>query len=83
MNVAGDMQLFNARSGKLRSEHQYCRFISAFVKTSLFALNEPYYGKSTSVKLLAPTQDSRDIIAAAMRCLDAAQKKATGIKNQE
>ncbi len=60
---------------KLRSEHQYCRFISAFVKTSLFALNEPYYGKSTSVKLLAPTQDSRDIIAAAMRCLDAAWKE--------
>ncbi|WP_440310579.1 DinB/UmuC family translesion DNA polymerase, partial [Klebsiella pneumoniae] len=30
---------------KLRGEHQYCRFISAFVKTSPFALNEPYYGK--------------------------------------
>ncbi|WP_233638585.1 hypothetical protein, partial [Citrobacter cronae] len=24
--------------------HQYCRFISTFVKTSPFALNEPYYG---------------------------------------
>lgn len=60
---------------KLRGEHQYCRFISAFVKTSPFALNEPYYGKSTSVKLLTPTQDSRDIIAAAIRCLDAAWKE--------
>lgn len=56
---------------KLRGEHQYCRFISAFVKTSPFALNEPYYGNSTSVKLLTPTQDSRDIIAAATKCLDA------------
>ncbi|HBC7496888.1 TPA: Y-family DNA polymerase [Klebsiella oxytoca] len=56
---------------KLRGEHQYCRFISAFVKTSPFALNEPYYGNSASVELLTPTQDSRDIITAAMKCLDA------------
>lgn len=56
---------------KLRGEHQYCRFISSFVKTSPFALNEPYYGNSTSVKLLTPTQDSRDIITAATKCLDA------------
>lgn len=55
---------------KLRNEHQYCRFISAFVKTSPFAHNEPYYGNSASVKLLTPTQDSRDIILAATRCLD-------------
>ncbi|MEC6162775.1 MULTISPECIES: Y-family DNA polymerase [Klebsiella] len=56
---------------KLRGEHQYSRFISAFVKTSPFALNEPYYGNSASVKLLTPTQDSRDIITAATKCLDA------------
>ncbi|HBQ2385839.1 Y-family DNA polymerase [Klebsiella pneumoniae] len=55
---------------KLRGEHQYCGFISAFVKTSPFALNEPYYGNSASVKLLTPTQDSRDIITAATKCLD-------------
>ncbi|HAS1942843.1 Y-family DNA polymerase [Enterobacter asburiae] len=55
---------------KLRNEHQYCRFISAFVKTSPFSPNEPYYGNSSSVKLLTPTQDSRDIINAAIRCLD-------------
>lgn len=55
---------------KLRGEHQYCRFISAFVKTSPFALNEPYYGNSASVKLLTPTQDSRDIITGATKCLD-------------
>ncbi|HFU1238195.1 Y-family DNA polymerase [Citrobacter braakii] len=59
---------------KLRGEHQYCRFISTFVKTSPFALNEPYYGNSASMKLLTPTQDSRDIIAAATRSLDAIWK---------
>ncbi|EMM7533019.1 Y-family DNA polymerase [Citrobacter braakii] len=61
-------------SEKLRGEHQYCRFISTFVKTSPFALNEPYYGNSASVKLLTPTQDSRDIIAAATQSLDAIWK---------
>lgn len=55
---------------KLRNEHQHCRFISAFVKTSPFTINEPYYGNSASVTLLTPTQDSRDIIGAATRCLD-------------
>ncbi|HCA9136435.1 TPA: Y-family DNA polymerase [Klebsiella quasipneumoniae] len=59
---------------KLRGEHQYCRFVSAFVKTSPFAQNEPYYGNSASVRLLTPTQDTRDIIAAATRCLDAIWK---------
>ncbi|HHW4412281.1 MULTISPECIES: Y-family DNA polymerase [Citrobacter] len=55
---------------KLRGEHQYCQFISAFIKTSPFAPNEPYYANSASTKLLIPTQDSRDIINAATRCLD-------------
>lgn len=61
---------------KLRHEHQYCRFISAFIKTSPFTLNQPYYGNSASVKLLTPTQDSRDIINAATRCLDAIWKSS-------
>ncbi len=55
---------------KLRGEHQYCRYISTFVKTSPFAANERYYGNSASVKLLTPTQDSRDIIEAAAKCLN-------------
>lgn len=29
---------------KLRGERQYCRHISTFIKTSPFAVNEPYYG---------------------------------------
>ncbi len=55
---------------KLRGEHQYCQFISTFIKTSPFAPNEPYYGNSASLNVLTPTQDSRDIINAATRCLD-------------
>ncbi len=65
---------------KLRGEHQYCRFVSAFVKTSPFALNEPYYGNSASLKLLTPTQDSRDIIAAATSCWTASGKRGTAIR---
>lgn len=59
---------------KLRGEHQYCRHISAFIKTSPFAPNEPYYGNIVSTKLHIPTQDSRDIIAAALGCLDVVWK---------
>lgn len=55
---------------KLRAEHQYCRHISAFVKTSPFSANERYYGNQAMVKLLTPTQDTRDIIAAATCCLN-------------
>lgn len=60
---------------KLRAEHQYCRFISMFIKTSPFAHNSPHYSNSASVKLLTPTQDSRDIIAAAIRALDSVWKE--------
>ncbi|WP_447875150.1 translesion error-prone DNA polymerase V subunit UmuC [Serratia fonticola] len=56
---------------KLREERQFCRNISAWIKTSPFNINEVYYGNISSIKLSTPTQDSRDIIAASMRCLDA------------
>jgi DNA polymerase V len=55
---------------KLRVEHQYCRHISVFIKTSPFAVNEPYYGNTATEKLQTPTQDTRDIITAAIRSLD-------------
>ncbi len=54
----------------LRGERQFCRHIAVFVKTSPFAVNEPYYGNLVSEKRLIPTQDTRDIIAAAVRALD-------------
>ena len=57
-------------SEKLREERQYCRHISVFVKTSPFAINESYYGNMASEKLSTPTRDTRDIVAAAMKCLE-------------
>lgn len=55
---------------KLRQEGQYCRHVSAFIKTSPFAQGEPYYGNVAGEKLTVATQDTRDIIAVAMRCLE-------------
>jgi DNA polymerase V len=55
---------------KLRGEHQYCRYVSAFVKTSPHDPKVPYYSNHAGIKLLTPTQDSRDILAAAVRCLE-------------
>lgn len=55
---------------KLRGERQFCRNIAVFMKTSPFAVNEPYYGNVASEKLMTPTQDTRDIIAAAVKALD-------------
>ncbi|STB73681.1 Y-family DNA polymerase [Citrobacter koseri] len=55
---------------KLRDEHQFCRHIAVFIKTSPFAVNEVYYGNIASEKLLLPTRDTRDIINAAVKSLD-------------
>jgi len=55
---------------KLRGERQFCRHISVFIKSSPFAINEPYYGNVGTEKLLTPTQDTRDVIAAAVRALE-------------
>ncbi|MBP2171675.1 DNA polymerase V [Erwinia toletana] len=55
---------------KLRQEGQFCRHISAFIKTSPFSPGEVYYGNVAGEKLRVATQDTRDIIAVAMRSLE-------------
>lgn len=55
---------------KLRQEGQYCRHISAFIKTSPFSPGEPYYGNVAGERLTVATQDTRDIIAVAMKSLE-------------
>jgi len=55
---------------KLRQEGQYCRHISAFIKTSPFSPGEPYYGNVAGEKLTVATQDTRDIIAVALKSLE-------------
>lgn len=66
-------------SEKLRKERQYCRHISVFIKTSPFAVKEPYYGNVATEKLLTPTQDTRDIIAAAQRLWSVSGRTGTGM----
>lgn len=59
---------------KLRLEHQYCRYVATFIKNSPHEEGESYYSNRAGVKLQTPTQDTRDIIAAAVRALDAIWK---------
>jgi DNA polymerase V len=54
---------------KLRHERQYCRHVSVFLRTSPYA-NEPQYGNNATQQLMLATQDTRDIVAAAMKALD-------------
>lgn len=54
---------------KLRGERRYCRHITVFIRTSPFS-NEPYYSNSATQTLMTATQDTRDIVAAAVRCLE-------------
>lgn len=55
---------------KLRGERQFCRHISVFIKSSPFAVSEPYYTNVATEKLLTPIQDTRDVIAAAVGALE-------------
>lgn len=57
------------RDEKLRQERQYCKHVSVFLRTSPYA-NEPQYGNNANQTLMLATQDTRDIVAAAMRALD-------------
>ncbi len=54
---------------KLRQERQYCKHVSVFMRTSPYA-NEPQYGNNANQTLMLATQDTRDIVAAAMKALD-------------
>lgn len=53
----------------MRQEHRYCRYISVFIKTSPFAVKEPYYGNVAMEKFRTPFQDIRDNIATATTAL--------------
>lgn len=55
---------------KLREERQFCQHVGVFIRTSPHAAYEVFYGNSAGEKLSLPTQDTRDIIAVAMRSLD-------------
>lgn len=66
---------------RLRAQHQYCRFVSVFLKTSPFAGNDVYYGNDAGTEIHIPTQDSRDIVAAAVKCWRLSGGRDTDIKS--
>ncbi len=54
---------------KLRAEHQYCRLISVFLRSSPHAHNEVYYANQATTVLTTPSNDTRDIIGGATEAL--------------
>ena len=51
---------------KLREEKQYCRLVTLWVQSSHFSHHEPYYYRQETQALIYPTQDTREIIQAAV-----------------
>ena len=54
---------------KLRHEKQKCSQVSVFVRTSPFNKNKPQHSDLKTIKLFTPTNDTRDILAAAKKGL--------------
>lgn len=56
---------------KLREDRQVCNHVSVFIRTSPFYTGQPGYSNTAFVKLMVGTQDTRNIIEAAVKSLDA------------
>jgi DNA polymerase V len=54
---------------KLRTEKQYAKSVTVFIRTNPNSDRDPYYSNSATAKLPIPTDDSRDIILYAQRIL--------------
>ncbi len=59
---------------KLRHEQQQCQLISVTIRTGLFNPNDPRYSNSASLRLDYPTDDTRVLLNAAGRLLQAIWK---------
>ncbi|RRE60220.1 hypothetical protein EAO08_29475 [Klebsiella pneumoniae] len=70
-------------SEKLRKERQYCRHISVFIKTSPFAVKEPYYGNVATEKLHTPTQDTGTLLRPPQWLWSVSGKTGTGMPKPE
>lgn len=51
---------------KLRGQGDYCRLLQVYIRTGVFNPNEPRYGRTASVPLACPTQDTRNLVQAAL-----------------
>ena len=56
-------------SEKLRNEKQKCSQVSVFVRTSPFSDHKPQHRGYKTIELVTPTNDTRDILAAAKKAL--------------
>lgn len=54
---------------KLRTEKQYAKSVTVFIRTNPNSSRDPYYSNSATANLQIPTDDSRDIIMYALRML--------------
>ena len=54
---------------KLRNERQKCSQVSVFVRPSPFFKNNPHHSDLKTIELFTPTNDTRDILAAAKKGL--------------
>jgi DNA polymerase V len=59
---------------KLRYEQQQCQLLSVYIRTGLFNPNDPRYSNSASLRLDYPTDDTRVLLHAAGRLLQAIWK---------
>ncbi|MES2661881.1 MAG: translesion error-prone DNA polymerase V subunit UmuC [Pseudomonadota bacterium] len=55
---------------KLRSEKQFTKSITVFLRTSYFSEKNSYYGQSATAELDLPTQDTRIILQTARKLLE-------------
>ncbi len=55
---------------KLRGEKRWAKKISVFMRTSAFNQQEPFYSNTASHTLCNPSDDTRDLIHAAMNLVD-------------
>ncbi|CAD6880620.1 Error-prone, lesion bypass DNA polymerase V (UmuC) [Methylomonas albis] len=63
---------------KLRLQQSVTGCVSVFIRTNPFAVHEPQYQRSATVKLDAATQDTRTIIRVALSSLKAVYKPGFG-----
>ena len=59
---------------KLRNEKQQCRLISVYIRTGIFNPHEAHYSNAVAMKLEYPTDDTRLLLEAAGRLLQAIWK---------
>ncbi len=70
-------------SEKLRKEHQYCRHISVFIKTSPFAIKEPYYGNVATENFLHPLRTPGTSLQPLQRLWSVSGGMGTGMPKPE